>query len=290
MKIPTLLITTFALTLSFSIAQENGAVPAATESRADPYKTENHMPKLRKPDQSTKTLPVEMSPREVGPLGKTLDNKWIAVEDPLQGASSLPDEPPVQAPQPPTQAPQVEAKSTSQGHEALSFSYEDFSFPVEMGADIKREKLSDPSGLLEYLSKRLETDLEKDLVRQETHIELVAKSGFPAYSENYVSTDSDFGGPNRLGYRIALQYDATNDISLRFDLDSAVEAGSVKILHEGKQVEKPLIHRQKINTTVTLSLGKACLVSAEVRTVGSKQGTNTAKRVFVSFITASAVR
>jgi hypothetical protein len=289
MKIQTLLITTFVFTLSFAIAQENGATPLVQvieKSGVDPFKTSTSTsePSSRAPELSFSSD----SPDREGVIPPP-PSTGVA-ENPVQGPFSLQRAFPVEDPQPPTLEPLLEAKSTSQGREALTFCYEDFSFSVEMLADIKSEKLQGAAALYEYLNKRLETDSGKDLVRQEIHVELQAKSGFPTTSENYVSTDSNFKNPNRLGYRITLEFDATKDISLRFDLDNAVEAGSVKILDEGKQVEKPLIHTQRVNTTVTLSLDKACLVSAELRTVGSKQGTNAGKRVYVGFITASAGR
>ena len=255
MKLQTLLITTFALTLSFSIAEENGA---------DPYKD----------DVGTQPR-VSVSPSP-GP--------FIYTGDVVPNAST------VAAAQTPTVRNAVRVAPQASSHETLSLCYEDFSLPMVMMADIQQKHLTD-AALYEYIQKSLGTDPEKDPVRREIFVILRVKPGFSATTENEVTiTNPDSKGNSRVGYRINLESSGSDQINLRFKLNNTVRTDSSNGVGDGKEADKPLVYTEGIEATVALSDDTPHLIGTVNRAASAKPGSGSAKRVLLGFITASPVK
>ncbi len=254
MKLQTLLITTFALTLSFSIAEENGA---------DPYKD----------DDSTQPR-VRVSPPA---------EPFMIIEDAPPKAST------VAAAQTPTVRDAVREERRAPSHETLSFCYEEFSLPLEVMVELQHKQLSD-AALYEYVRQNLKSESQKDEIHRGTFAILRAKSGFPTSVKNnavVVSPDSKTSG--QVGYQLEVFYDGLKEISLRFSLMNTSLTGYTKEMREGKEVDKPLINEERIDATVTLSPNTSCLVGTMNRT-SSNVSSGSWPRVILGFITASPVK
>ncbi len=262
MKLQTLLITTFALTLSFVNAEETRPVPPPQAllvptnpaNDKDPYK------------ESTRVTPPP---------------QFIVTEE-------MDD--PVFTNQAGGAAPQVRLRPfepQSSATETLSFCYEDFSLPVAMMVDMQQSKLTDAE-LYERLKKNLGTNPVKDSVRRETFVVIRARPGFPANAKNdatVINPDSKI--TSQVGYRIHLECDSMNG-PMRFDLTKTLSLGKPMNLNKDKDQEKPLVNTETIDATVGLILDSPCLIGTVNRAAGS--GLSSEDRILLGFVTASPVK
>ena len=255
MKLQTLLITTFALTLSFSIAEENGT---------DPYK------------DGVGTQPrVRVSPAA---------EPFMIIEDAPPKAST------VAAAQTPTIRAAVRKETEASSHETLSFCYEEFSLPLEIMIDLQQKQLGD-AALHEHIRKNLKSDSGKDGMRRETFVILRAKSGFPTSAKNKATVVSpDSKTSSQVGYDLQVYYDEPAGMSLRFDLKNTLVTGYAKEMREGREVDYPLISVQSNESTFPVSINTPRLVSTTNLDASRLQGTGSGPRVILWFITASPVK
>ena len=292
MKLQTLLITTFALTLSFSTAQENGAKSATTPTVV---KGDNNSDKIKDGgvdpyEEVRKAEYYKAALRIHGGVDPYKEGRKLERSKDADSVSPLTELVPPLAPSASGGSPQMREQEKSANHETLSFCYEDFSLPMEMMADIQQKHLTD-AALYEYIRKSLGTDPEKDPVRREIFVILRAKSGFSATAENYVTTtDPDSKGTSRVGYRINLEYSASDKIDLRFNLNNTVAPDSSNGAADGAEADKPLNYTESIEATVALSDHTPYLIGTVNRAASSKPGSGSAKRVILGFITASPVK
>ena len=265
MKLQTLLITTFALTLSFVNAEETTPVPpfqvelvpATPANGKDPYK------------DSTRVTP---------PPQVILSEKTEKTVPPGQGGVVTP------------QVGLRPFEPQSSATETLSFCYEDFSLPLEMMADIQQKQLTD-AALYDYVRKSLGTDPKKDPVRRETFVILRTKPGFSANARNeakIINPDSKHN--SQVGYNINLDCDLSDAVNLRFYLTKTLVIDDLKALNEGKDSDKPLANIETINATVGLTLDTPCLLGTVNRAADSRPSSGSGDRILLGFVTANRVK
>lgn len=265
MKLQTLLITTFALTLSFVNAEEATPVPppqallvpATPANGKDPYK-----------DSTRGTPPPQV----------ILSENTAGIITPAQGGGAAP------------QARPRPFEPQSSATETLSFCYEDFSLPLEMMADIQQNQLTD-AALYDYVRKSLGTDPKKDPVLRETFVILRTKPGFPASAKTEAKIiNSDSKHNSQVGYNINLECDLSDAVNLRFYLTKTLVIGDPKALNEGKDSDKPLANTETINATVGLTLDTPCLLGTVNRAADSRPSSGSGDRILLGFVTANRVK